>query len=651
MKDINKTKKQLLTEIQKTKRELKLLKKSINTKLNQESTNPFLSSIVKLSDNAIFSKSIDGYILTWNKGAEKTYGYKTKEIVGKHVSIIVPSEKKQELEKILKKIKSGKSIRNLETTRLTRHKGQISIKVNITPIRNKDGQIISALVMQQNKTQHEKIEKKAQKSEQKYLDILKYAPIGIVHTNKKGKILSANMSFAKMLGYSSPEEILKLNVAKDIYYNKSIRKKVLEHFESNDGLSGQDLLLKKKNGKAIWVHINSHVIRDDSGRTLYYENFLSDITKQLNAQQILMEREQSYRSLIESSIDPIYVLKGRKLLLVNEAWTKLFGYSREEAYSDDFDIMNIVAPESEAMVLERLKKLEDTKPLSSRYEITAKTKLGKLVRLDVSRSEIIWNGERAVQGVYRNITEKKRQEELLIIAKETAEKSDRLKTEFLSQMSHEIRTPLNNILAYTSLLKDDLEGKLSKDLETAFPVIDNSSQRLIRTIDQILNLSKILSGNFESKLEAIDLHKDILEDIVIEFYQRARNKNLELVYQNKSKNTLILGDRYSVNQIFLNLVENALKFTDKGKIKIIISDYRNKIKVTVADTGVGISNEFQGTIFDPFQQEKANKYSHGAGLGLSLVKKYAEINSATVTLNSTKWKGSKFSLIFIPLKK
>ena len=123
------------------------------------------------------------------------------------------------------------------------------------------------------------------------------------------------------------------------------------------------------------------------------------------------------------------------------------------------------------------------------------------------------------------------------------------------------------------------------------------------------------------------------------------------MYQNKSENTLILGDRYSVNQIFLNLVENALKFTDKGKIKIVISNYRNKIKVTVADTGVGVSTEFQGTIFDPFQQEGANKYSPGAGLGLSLVKKYAEINNATVTLNSTKWKGSKFSIIFIPLHK
>jgi signal transduction histidine kinase len=277
------------------------------------------------------------------------------------------------------------------------------------------------------------------------------------------------------------------------------------------------------------------------------------------------------------------------------------------------------------------------------------SKSGNKIYLEVSASEIIWKGKPAVQGIYRDITERKKAEEHLIKAKNDAEKSDRLKTEFLAQMSHEIRTPLNNILTYTSILKDEFEDKLPPGLETAFTVINSSSQRLVRTIELILNLSRIQTGNFDLNLKEFDLNKDLLEDLSYEFYSRAKVKNIALSYQNKAEKTIILADHYSTEQIFLNIIDNAIKYTSEGEVKIEITNRKeNSVCVIVSDTGIGISPEFLPNLFNPFSQEDMSMTRHfeGTGLGLALVKKYVEINNAVIKVESEKGKGSKFMLTF-----
>jgi signal transduction histidine kinase len=256
-------------------------------------------------------------------------------------------------------------------------------------------------------------------------------------------------------------------------------------------------------------------------------------------------------------------------------------------------------------------------------------------------------------AIFQDITKRKIQEEQLVIEKEKAEQSDRLKSEFLSQISHEVRTPLNNILTYISLLKEEFEEMLPTGMESAFSVINSSSKRLIRTIELILNLSRIQTGNFETNFEVLDLDKDLIEDLVLEFYSRAKFKNLGFKYENKAKNTMVKGDQYSLGQIFVNLIDNAIKYTDRGEIRIDIIDKNDKIDVNIIDTGIGISKEFLPRIFDPFMQEDTGKHRNieGTGLGLALVKKYIELNNIEINVESEKGKGSTFTVSFTPVEK
>jgi signal transduction histidine kinase len=240
----------------------------------------------------------------------------------------------------------------------------------------------------------------------------------------------------------------------------------------------------------------------------------------------------------------------------------------------------------------------------------------------------------------------------LILAKEEAEKSDRLKSEFLAQMSHEIRTPLNNILTYISLLKEEMEDKLPSELEPSFRVINSSALRLIRTIDLILNLSKIQTGNFDMQFGPIDLDNDILYELVLEFYSRASEKDVKLNYKNNAINKKIFGDSYSIGQIFVNLIDNAIKYTTKGEINVILYNLENNVCVDITDSGVGISKEFLPTLFEPFTQEDSSdrRNYEGTGLGLALVKKYVELNNAKIFIKSEKQVGTTFTITFKPIE-
>lgn len=255
----------------------------------------------------------------------------------------------------------------------------------------------------------------------------------------------------------------------------------------------------------------------------------------------------------------------------------------------------------------------------------------------------------------RRIEERKKyQEQLeiwqkeLISAKELAEKSDRLKSEFLAQMSHEIRTPINSILNFSYLLKESLSDKVDEDLREAFSIIDRGGKRLIRTIDSILNMSQIQVGSFETKMERLNL-LDIIEGLYLEFKQSIVDKGLSLKLNNHCKSSIIIADEYTSSQIFANLFDNAFKYTPSGSIEITVFNPDEKhVAVSIKDTGIGISEEKIETVFHPFSQEESGytrKYE-GVGLGLALVKKYCELNDSEISVKSKKGVGTTFTVIY-----
>ncbi|MGE5500278.1 MAG: sensor histidine kinase [Syntrophothermus sp.] len=237
----------------------------------------------------------------------------------------------------------------------------------------------------------------------------------------------------------------------------------------------------------------------------------------------------------------------------------------------------------------------------------------------------------------------------LIEAKRQAEAANKLKTEFLAQMSHEVRSPINTMLNFVSLIKEEIPKPHSEDVNFSFQAIENSSKRIIRTIDMILNMSQIQSGYIECNFQDLDLVRDVLQSVIREYSALAKSRDLELIFENKSLDSMVHADAYTVTQLFVNIIDNAIKYTNQGKI--IVSVYRSstgRLSVDVQDTGIGMSEEYIKKMFTPFLQEDRGytRQFDGNGLGLALVDNYCRLNNLQIDVKSKKGEGSTFSITF-----
>ena len=246
-----------------------------------------------------------------------------------------------------------------------------------------------------------------------------------------------------------------------------------------------------------------------------------------------------------------------------------------------------------------------------------------------------------------DISEIKRVQKELVEALNKAEESDRLKSAFLAQMSHEIRTPLNVILTSIPLIADEVSAE-DEELKIILDSVKSAGRRLQRTIDMILSMSSVQSGNYKATFEKFDIVAD-LKKMVNEFKSLTDDKGLRLKFSHPKEDVFVTADRYTVNQIFQNLINNAIKYTLKGYVEVYVKNLTNdKVKVEIRDSGIGMSEEYLLRMFTPFSQEDVGykREFEGNGLGLALVKKYIELNRAEINVESEKNIGSVFSVVF-----
>jgi len=370
------------------------------------------------------------------------------------------------------------------------------------------------------------------------------------------------------------------------------------------------------------------------------------IKERMEFEEKLAQSEKDYRGLFEYAHDAILITDPNTLSIyeVNNSAANLYGYSLEELKG--MFLCDLSAEKETSMNF--WKSFEDNKNVQNRTVIHTK-KDGLAINVDINATMIHYKNDMAILSIHRDISERKKYENALLQSKENAERSDRLKTEFLAQMSHEIRTPINIISSYTSLIRDELADKIEPFLKSCFGTIEKANRRIIRTIDSILNMAQIQTGNFEIKKELLDIKNDVLLDLVEEFTPQANQKALALNFIDKTINYKIEADQYSVSHLFSNLIYNAINYTEHGKVDVVMYNVDDSfLCVDITDTGIGISTEYMPLLFKAFTQEEqgySRKYE-GNGLGLALVKRYCEMNDAQIEVKSKKDEGTTFTVRF-----
>ncbi|MEN8249193.1 MAG: ATP-binding protein [Bacteroidota bacterium] len=327
------------------------------------------------------------------------------------------------------------------------------------------------------------------------------------------------------------------------------------------------------------------------------------------------------------------------------------GYETEDFLQGKLNWIDLILPEDKENVLDQSKILEKNQTsVIQEYRIIAND---RSIRYIVDYKTSLFDDDNiflGVDGIVLDTTEKKEIEQELINAKEKAEESDRLKSEFFDNMSHEVRTPLNGILGFSNFLK---KPNVTDEQRVEYiNIIQNSGHQLLQIIDDILEISKLGSNQTALLEEEVNVN-DLLQELFSVFELKSIKNNIPLILKKglPDTNSIIITDKTKLNRIVSNLLENAFKFTSDGYIEFGYKLEEGKLAIYVKDTGIGIRPEKQNIIFERFSQEEKelSQKVGGLGLGLSIAKEHAKLLGGSIRLNSEKGKGSTF-YVTIPFK-
>ena len=582
----------------------------------------------------------DNHILLINKGFESIFQYTLDEAKGRFIDeLIVPAELGDEAIAMSSESQHGGIVKK-ETFRKRKDGTPVLVQVYGVPI-TVNNKCIGIYGMYVDMTERKRAEQRIADTLKLNETILQTSPVGIIAYKINGETISANEAAAKIVG-TTVDRLLKQNFRQLESWKRSGLFEAADNVLKTGTRQSLETHLVTTFKKEIWISclLESFKYENEGHLLLVFEDV---------SQRIQSEKENRMLAhAVESVSECVSITDHNDIIIfVNDSFLATYGYKKEELVGKHVSILR--PPDIAAAMVKDI--LPETIKGGWKGEVLNRKKDGTIFPVLLSTS-VIKNdlGEPiALIGVATDITEVKKVQEELIAAKELAEKSAALKSEFLAQMSHEIRSPMNVTLSFANMLKEDMEDLLTPEMTEYFEGIELAGKRLIRTVDLILNASEMQVGTYEPIWGIVNLQDDIFKSIYSEYANYAKRKGLELSIHSKVSDSRTKGDRYSILQIFANLVDNAIKYTNKGKVEVTIDrDENNWLEVTVEETGIGISEEFMNRIFQPFMQEDrgySRKYE-GNGLGLSLVKKYCDLNEAEINVESEKGKGSKFIVAF-----
>jgi PAS domain S-box-containing protein len=630
-----------------------------------------LASIVENVSEAICSMDLEGRIAYWNTYAETLFGYAKEEIIGKHISVLVPENRKGEVEYCMKLASERGYISGFETERVKKSGERFPVELTATALRDDKGEIKGFISIMRDITQRKRTEEELRRRLDQLQTIYHMADAvsraGAIDEiyeealNALQRTLKADraaillfdrhgvLRFKAWRGLSEeyrkaveghmpwspkekkPQPILISNVAEDSSLGK-LRSVILRegiHAMGFIPLVYQGKLL----GKFMSYYNKPHRFSEEEVQLAQtIASHIAFVIERKRAEEALRESEEKYRTLIDSALDSIFLhdLEGN-ILEVNRAAAERLGYTKEELLN--MRIQDIVPEEKRGKFPEVIMKLLEGKSIF--FESEHLRRDGTTYSVEVSARLMEFRGKKVVLAISRDVTQRKQMERQIIISEKLASLGV-----LAAGIAHELNNPLNNIYLLAQLIKEDMRsGKARKeDVE----MILQQVQRASNIIRGLLEFSREGFVNFEEVdiNAAIEEMLGFLEDI-IERHRVRVVKKLEAVPK-------VAGDKTMLQQVLVNLITNACQAMPRGgEILITTRKSDGRVEIQISDTGVGIKKEHLSRIFDPFFTTKER---NGTGLGLAVSHSIIKRHGGEISVESEPGKGSTFRIVLPALK-
>jgi PAS domain S-box-containing protein len=644
------------------------------------------SAIFNSANFSSIATDENGVIQIFNVGAERMLGYSASEVINK----ITPADISDPQELIARALalsveletkitpgfealvfKASRGIEDIyELTYIRKDGSRFPAVVSVTALRDAEGAIIGYLLIGTDNTARKQAEDALLKAGALQRAIFNSANFSSIATDAKGVIQIFNVGAERMLGYAAADVMNKITPA-DISDPREliIRAKGLSVELGTEITPGFDALVFKasrgiediyeltyirKDGSRFPAVVSVTALRDAQDIIIGYLLIGTDNTarKQVEEERMKLDqrlRDQQFytRSLIESNIDALMTTDPQGIITdVNKQMGALTGCTRDELIGAPFKNYFTEPDLAEAGIKQVLAEGTVTN-----YELTARSRDGKEVVVSYNATTF-YDRDRILQGVFaaaRDVTERKRLDQVLQEKNLELEKANQAKDSFLASMSHELRTPLNAIIGFTGILLMKLPGPLTVDQDNQLKTVQGSARHLLSLINDLLDLAKIESGKVTLSPEPLSC-LNLLEEVAAALRPAAEAKGLIFDVVLPPPELQTCTDRRALSQILINLANNAIKFTETGSIRLEVvarDDDRHCLGFRVADTGIGIRPEDQVKLFEAFSQlgGNASRRLEGTGLGLHLSQKLAALMGGYIHFKSEFGKGSSFCLL------
>ena len=628
-----------------------------------------LAKVVESSDDAIVSKDLNSIITSWNRAAERIFGYSAAEAVGRSIRMIIPHDRLAEEDTVMDRIRAGKTVAHFETIRQRKDGVLIPISLTISPIHDELGNVVGASKIARDISDR----KRGGEAARRLAAVVESSDDAIITKNLDSTITSWNPAAERMFGYSQPEAIgrsIRMLIPEEL---QSEEDSVLAKIRAGGTIDHYETIRRRKDGSLLSISLTVSPIRNEKGEIIGASKIARDITERLRVMAVAREQAAITQKLADVGVEVASTLEREAILQkVTDAATELthaefgaFFYNVPDTQSGDSYMVYTLSgaakeafagfPQPRATAMfgptfrgEATVRLDDVTqdprygknaphfgmpaghlPVRSYLAVPVKGVAGDVLGgLFFGHSQVGMftdQHQRLAEGIAAWASVSLENSRLYAEAQD----ANRLKDEFLAVLSHELRTPLNAIVGYARLLRGGiLSGeKAARGLET----LERNATWLTQIIEDVLDVSRIVSGKIRLEVQPVEL-PFVLDNAVATVQPAADAKGVRLETVVDPRVGPVAGDADRLQQVLWNLLSNAVKFTPNGgRVQVRLERTDSHVDIVVSDTGIGISAEFLPYVFERFRQAEAGttRKTGGLGLGLAIVRHIVEMHGGT----------------------